>query len=96
MVGLSKAIESARNIGPSLGGELREVGVATMASLERLGWEEAWLLLCQRNPSCLHLMCGYALLGAIEDIDWLKIPEERKQAAMRFKREIQRDLRNLA
>ena len=79
-----------------MGGALREVGVATVASLERLGWEEAWLLLCQRNPGYLHLMCGYALLGAIENLDCIRLPEAQRRKVKRFKREIQRDLRNRA
>ena len=95
---MSKAIESARNIGPVTGAALRRVGVSTTAALQQMGWEEAWLRLCQSNPGYgyMHLLCGYALLGAIEDLDWLRLPEERKLEVKRVKREIQRDLRNRA
>ena len=93
---MARRVEEAKNIGPVTGGDLRKVGISTVEALERTGWEEAWILLCQHSPGYVHLVCGYALLGAVEGLDWMKLPSDRKEEVKRMKRQIQRDLRNRA
>lgn len=67
-------IEKGRNLGPVIGGELRELGISTLEQLQQLGWPEAWLRLCMLRPDRNHLMCGYALAGAEMDLDISRLP----------------------
>lgn len=72
------AIEKARNLGPVIGSELRPLGIDTVERLREIGWKEAWAMLCARHPERVHLLCGYALLGAEYDLDCMKLPEHYK------------------
>jgi DNA transformation protein len=65
-------IESLRNLGPHSGLWLREVGIATIAELERLGPVVAFRLVKQRRPKAsLNLL--WALAAGLRGIDWRKL-----------------------
>lgn len=93
---MAKGIEQARNLGPVTGADLRLVGISTVEELMAVGWEDAWTRLCHHSRGYTHKICGYALCGAIEDVDWRKLTARQKEDVTRVQRRIQRDLRNLA
>jgi hypothetical protein len=89
-----KPIEAARNLGPVLGEELRAAGIASCEELVAAGWEEAWLRICALWLDRTHMMCGYALYGAVENLDCLRLPPEAKEAVKRAKKRISAALRS--
>lgn len=67
-----------RNIGKEMGRKLRSVGICSAEELTRLGSKEAFARLKTRYPNvCLvHL---YTLQGAVEDVEYHRLPEEVKK-----------------
>ncbi len=67
-----------RNIGKEMGRKLRSVGICSAEELARLGSKEAFARLKTRYPNvCLvHL---YTLQGAVEDVEYHRLPEEVKK-----------------
>lgn len=83
-------IEQARNIGPTVGAELRTCGIITVEHLSALGWQEAWARLCAQHPARMHLVCGYALLGAELSLDYRDLTPAQKDEVRREQRRIRR------
>ena len=79
----STPIDRARNLGPVSAGELAAVGIATREQLVELGWEEAFVRLVRAFPHRCNLNMCCALVGAVEDIDWRRIPPGLKSDARR-------------
>ncbi len=79
---LGQPIENLKNIGPKSGQWLREVGIATIGELERLGPVIAYRLVNQqqRNAS-LNLL--WALAAGLKDLDWRDLTEEQKDRLRR-------------
>ncbi|MCA9032686.1 MAG: TfoX/Sxy family protein [Planctomycetaceae bacterium] len=81
---MTATIESLRNLGPKSSQWLREVGITTIAELERIGPVVAYRLVKQRQPTAsLNLL--WALAAGLEGQDWRKLNEAtrkrlRKQA----------------
>ncbi|MGF1571833.1 MAG: TfoX/Sxy family DNA transformation protein [Sumerlaeia bacterium] len=80
---MSIPIEKALNIGPICGEELRSLGIETKEQLIELGWEEAFNLWVAHYPERIHAMACYALVGAIEDVNCMALPEDLRRAAKR-------------
>jgi hypothetical protein len=74
-------IEDARNLGPTSAGELAAAGITSREQLVELGWEEAFVRLVRAFPHRCNLNMCYALIGAIEDVDWRRIPATLKSDA---------------
>ena len=79
---LGRPIENLKNLGPKSGQWLREVGIATIGELERLGPVIAYRLVKQqqRNAS-LNLL--WALAAGLKDLDWRDLAEEQKDRLRR-------------
>ena len=79
---LGQPIENLKNLGPKSGQWLREVGIATIVELERLGPVIAYRLVNQqqRNAS-LNLL--WALAAGLKDLDWRDLTEEQKDRLRR-------------
>lgn len=78
---MTTPIEEARNLGPTAGAELRSVGIETLQQLMKLGWEEAFDRLVQAYPNRVNLNMLTALIGAVEDCDWRRLPVSLKGEA---------------
>lgn len=67
-----------RNVGPKSAAWLRQVGVRTTEDLERVGPVDAFLKVKRAGfrPS-LNLL--YSMAGALADVHWAELPEDRKQ-----------------
>jgi DNA transformation protein and related proteins len=71
-------IESLRNLGLKSGQWLREVGITTIAELERLGPVVTFRLVKQRQPKAsLNLL--WALAAGLKGKDWRELTEATKQ-----------------
>ncbi len=85
-----RPIEDARNIGPICGAELRSIGIHTVEELQALEWEEAYEQWVAAYPDRIHTMAAYALLGATEDLNAMKLPETAKRRAKKWVTELKR------
>ncbi len=74
-----------RNLGPACEQDLNAAGISTAEELIALGPVEAFVkMLIGRkqqghDTKCCNAAYLYALYGAIHDIDWREVPEEKKQ-----------------
>jgi hypothetical protein len=76
--GLSEPIDNLRNLGPASAAWLREVGITTIAELERLGPALAYRLVKQKQPkSNLNLL--WAMAAGLSDRDWRQLTEDEKE-----------------
>lgn len=70
-------LTSMRNIGKAMEKKLKSVGILTAEDLTQLGSKEAFFRLKTRYPNtCLVFL--YTLQGAIDNIDYNRLPEDVK------------------
>ncbi len=76
-------LASMMNIGKEMARKLDSVGIGTAEELVRSGAEQAYLKLKERYPNvCLvHL---YALEGAVRNMEFNSLPEDRKKELKEF------------
>jgi hypothetical protein len=75
---LGEPIASLKNIGPTSAAWLREIGVFTIADLERLGPVWAFRLVKQQRPTAsLDLL--WAMAAGLADQDWRDLSQQKKQ-----------------
>ena len=90
----SRRISEMRNLGPACESDLNLAGIQTAEEVKQLGVEETFLRMLVgrkklgKNTSCCNAVYLYALHGAIHDIDWRAIPEEKKKEYRMFAAEI--------
>ena len=72
-----------RNIGKEMDKKLRSIGICSAEELVQTGSREAYLRLKLRYPNvCLvHL---YTLQGAIDDVEYNRLPEQVRSNLKRF------------
>jgi hypothetical protein len=75
---LTDPIESLLNLGPKSGQWLREVGITTIADLERLGPVVAFRLVKHRQPKA-SLNLFWALGAGLNGKDWRELTEATKK-----------------
>ena len=84
---LSEPIENLRNLGPTSASWLREVGITTIAKLERLGPVDAFRLVKQRQPKAsLNLL--WALAAGLKGKDWRELTDATKK---RLRKEVEEE-----
>lgn len=76
-------ISSMRNIGKEIEKKLKSVGICSAEELIQLGSREAFLRLkmCYPNVCLVHL---YTLQGAIDNIEYNRLPDEVKSGLKSF------------
>ena len=75
-------IESLRNLGSTSCRWLRDVGITTIAELQRLGPVVAYRIVKQSQPAVSRNLL-WALAAGLEGQDWREIPESTKQQLCR-------------
>ncbi len=76
-------LTSMRNIGKALDDKLKSVDIQTAEDLIELGSKEAFFRLKTRYPNaCLVFL--YTLQGAIDDVDYNRLPDDIKQDLKNF------------
>lgn len=78
-----RSLDSMLNIGKEMKAKLFSIGVISAEDLIKLGSKEVYSQLKERYPNvCLvHL---YALQGAIDNVDYDKLPDEVKRDLKQF------------
>jgi DNA transformation protein len=72
------------NIGPTLEGKLREIGIQCLEQLKEIGSIDAVLQIRVKDLSACYNML-YAIEGAIQGVRWHSIPkDERAQLKAEF------------
>ncbi len=74
-------LEDARNLGPTTATELAGVGIPTLETLRAVGWAEAFERWVRASPERCTLNACTALIGAVEDLDWRRLPPDQKAEA---------------
>ena len=83
-----------RNLGPACEQDFEAVGISTGEDLKRLGAENAFIRMLEgrlaqgRSAKCCNAAYLYAIYGAIYDIDWREVPENKKQEFKAFTAEL--------
>lgn len=80
----NRKISEMLNLGPKTEKDFNEVGIYTAQQLIKLGVYKAFDKLIEgrmksgRSMKCFNAIYLYAIYGAIENIDWMDIPEKKK------------------
>lgn len=86
-------IESARNIGPQRGMDLRSLGIETLEQLQNEGWEEIAIKAIELYPEICTLAFLKALAGAATDQRPNSLDAETRLAVQSLYSEVRRHLR---
>ena len=80
-----------RNIGPTLAAKLIEARIDTPEKLRQIGSKKAFEKMYATGDSYGDFNAAYlyALEGAIQDCDWLEIPEKVKRDYKKYAQELQ-------
>ncbi|KAG1707609.1 hypothetical protein GQR58_003272 [Nymphon striatum] len=80
-----------KNVGPKLAERLIEVQIDTPEKLKEMGAKSAYLKMYEQGDAYGDFNAAYiyALEGAIQDCDWLDLPEELKQEYREFSQNLQ-------
>ena len=78
-------ISDMRNLGPAVEKDMHAAGIFTAAQVRELGVEQAFLKMLDgrqkvgRSAKCCNALYLYSFYGAIYDVDWREVPEDKKQ-----------------
>ena len=75
---MSIKISQLQGLGPKSEKYLNAVGIYTRDDLEAVGAVPAYLKLIESGQIIPHLSFLYAIVGALEDVSWLKIARTEK------------------
>ena len=76
---MSVIISQLMGLGPKAEKHLNTIGIYTRADLEAVGAVSAYLQLIDSGQINPHLNFLYAIVGALEDVSWLKIAQEQRE-----------------
>ena len=82
---MTPLIESP-NIGKTLAGKLEEIGINNLEELKKTGSKEAVTKLSVRDWNGVCLLMLYALEGAVQDVRWHGLSQDRKDELQAFYR----------
>ena len=89
-------ISDMRNLGPAVEKDMHAAGVFSAAEVRELGVEQAFLKMLEgrmkvgRSASCCNALYLYSFYGAIHDIDWREVPEDKKREFKAWTEELRR------
>jgi hypothetical protein len=89
---IHKIQQECKNIGKKCAPHLYDAGIYCLNDLKKIGTEEAYFRIWQKNPTSVQLnaIYLYALEGAILEIDCWSIPEERKKVLKKYIAELRK------
>ncbi|CAM9109857.1 TfoX/Sxy family protein [Acinetobacter bereziniae] len=75
------SLKGAKNIGPKILSRLNEIGIYSLADLDKLTSVNAYKKICQQNPDKIVPVCYYlySLEGALLDVHWNELSNEFKK-----------------
>ena len=86
----ARRISEMRNLGPACEADLNAVGIMTAQHVIDLGAEDTFIQMLLgrqatgRSAKCCNALYLYAIYGAIHDIDWRSLPEDKKEQYKTF------------
>lgn len=80
----AKKISELMNLGPMAEKQFAAAGIKTASQFRKLGWQKTMKKLVASNPKHRHSLYAYAIIGALQNIMWARIPEKDKAAARVF------------
>ncbi|AZZ36198.1 hypothetical protein CIK05_05120 [Bdellovibrio sp. qaytius] len=83
-----KLISDFKNLGPATESIFKKAGIKTPAQFIKLGWKKTFQKLCEVNPKNNHSLFAYALIGALENVEWNAISQDLKDEAQAFAKEL--------
>lgn len=90
----TRKISEMRNLGPACEKDLNAVGIETAAQVIELGAEETFIQMLLgrkavgRSAKCCNAAYLYAIYGAIHDIDWRSLSEQKKAQFKAFTQQL--------
>lgn len=83
-----KLISDFKNLGPSAETTFKKAGIKTPAQFIKLGWKKTFQKLCEKNPKNNHSLFAYAIIGALENVEWNAISQDLKNEAQIFAKDL--------
>lgn len=83
-----KTIQDFKNFGPATEKIFLQAKIKTPAQFIALGWKKTFAKLVEVNPKHNHSLFAYAIIGALENIEWNAISEDLKKEAQGFAKEL--------
>jgi hypothetical protein len=80
----AQKISDLKNLGPVSETAFKKAGIKSAQQFIKLGWQKTMVKLVKSNPKNRHSLYAYALIGALSNTDWNRIPENEKEAAKKF------------
>jgi len=77
-------VSDLKNLGPSSEASFAKAGIKSAAQLRKIGWQKAMQLLIKVNPKNNHSIFAYAIIGALENVEWNRISDDQKKQAQDF------------
>lgn len=80
----NRKISEMRNLGTSVEKDLNAAGVFFAHEVVKLGTKKTFLKMLEgriklgRSAKCCNALYLYSIFGAIHNVDWREIPEEKK------------------
>lgn len=80
-------ISDLKNLGASAERAFKDVGIVKASQLVEMGWKKAMLKLIAHDPKHNHLIFARAIIGALQNKDWLALDAADLQDAKIFLQE---------
>ncbi|MFS4459717.1 TfoX/Sxy family DNA transformation protein [Bdellovibrio sp. HCB2-146] len=84
----AKKISDLKNLGSVTEKQFAKVGITTAAQFIKLGWKKTMVKLVAANPKHRHSIYAYALIGALQNVEFNRISDSEKQEAREFVRSL--------
>lgn len=91
-----KKISEMKNLGPAVEKDLLAAGVSSAQEVIKLGAKKTFLKMLdgrkilRRSAKCCNALYLYAIYGAIQGIDWRKIPTAKKVEFKKFTQKLRK------
>ncbi len=89
----AKKISDLMNLGPTSETHFTAAGIKTPTQFRKLGWQKTMKKLVDSNPKHRHSLYAYALIGALQNTMWSRIPEKDKAEARSFCASLKKSLK---
>lgn len=83
-----KTIQDFKNFGPATEKIFHQAKIKTPTQFIALGWKKTFAKLVEVNPKHNHSLFAYAIIGALENIEWNAISEDLKKEAQMYAKEL--------
>lgn len=90
----NRKISQMRNLGPACEKDFNAVGIETAGQIIEIGAEEAFIQMLLgrkavgRSAKCCNALYLYAIYGAIHNIDWRELPDQKKEQFKAFAKQL--------